>query len=42
MNESTQTTAAAIDALRQHINSRLIGQAQVVDQVLIALLAGGQ
>jgi MoxR-like ATPase len=41
MNESTQTTAAAIDALRQHINSRLIGQAQVVDQVLIALLAGG-
>ena len=41
MNESTQMTATAIDALRQHINSRLIGQAQVVDQVLIALLAGG-
>lgn len=41
MNEPTQMTATAIDALRQHINSRLIGQAQVVDQVLIALLAGG-
>jgi MoxR-like ATPase len=41
MNQSTTTTAAAISALRQHINSRLIGQSQVVDQVLIALLAGG-
>ena len=41
MNESTTTTADAISALRQHINSRLIGQAQVVDHVLIALLAGG-
>ena len=41
MNESTPSSAAAIDALRQHINSRLIGQRQVVDQVLIALLAGG-
>jgi MoxR-like ATPase len=41
MNESTTTTAASIGALRQHVNSRLIGQAQVVDQVLIALLAGG-
>jgi len=41
MNESTPGNAAAIDALRQHINSRLIGQGQVVDQVLIALLAGG-
>jgi len=41
MNESTTSTAAAISALRQHINSRLIGQAQVVDHVLIALLAGG-
>jgi len=41
MNESTPGCAAAIDALRQHINSRLVGQGQVVDQVLIALLAGG-
>ena len=39
MNEST--TSAALNALRQHINGRLIGQAQVVDQVLIAMLAGG-
>ncbi len=41
MNESTASSAASIDALRQHVNSRLIGQAQIVDQVLIALLAGG-
>ena len=41
MNETTPGNADAINALRQHINSRLIGQAQVVDQVLIALLAGG-
>ena len=41
MNESTSNTAAAISALRQHVNSRLIGQGQVIDQVLIALLAGG-
>ena len=41
MNEPKQTITTALDALRQHINSRLIGQQQVVDQVLIALLAGG-
>ena len=41
MNEATQRNADAINTLRQHINSRLIGQAQVVEQVLIALLAGG-
>jgi len=41
MNEITPGNADAINALRHHINSRLIGQAQVVDQVLIALLAGG-
>jgi MoxR-like ATPase len=41
MNEATQSNADAINTLRQHINSRLIGQAQVVEQVLIALLAGG-
>jgi len=41
MNDTTPGNADAINALRQHINSRLIGQAQVVDQVLIALLAGG-
>ena len=41
MNDSTITISAALDNLRQHINSRLIGQSQVVDQVLIAMLAGG-
>ncbi len=38
---STTTVSAAIETLREHVNSRLIGQSQVVDQVLIALLAGG-
>ena len=41
MNETTSSNADAINALRQHINSHLVGQALVVDQVLIALLAGG-
>ena len=41
MNETTQTYAASLNAVRDHINARLIGQQAVVDQVLIALLAGG-
>jgi MoxR-like ATPase len=41
MNESSNAIPAALAALREHINSRLIGQARVVDEVLIALLAGG-
>ncbi len=41
MNDSTSTTSAGLNALREHINGRLIGQSQVVDQVLIAMLAGG-
>ena len=41
MNDSTSTTFPALDALRKHINGRLLGQSQVVDQVLIAMLAGG-
>ena len=41
MNDSSNTTSAALNALREHINSRLIGQEHVVDQVLIAMLAGG-
>ena len=44
MNDSSppsQSTSAALGALREHVNSRLIGQQQVVDQVLVALLAGG-
>jgi MoxR-like ATPase len=41
MNDSSSTTTAALNALRQHISGRLIGQSQVVEQVLIAMLAGG-
>ena len=44
MNETTATvseTSAALNALRAHVNSRLVGQKQVVDHVLIAMLAGG-
>ena len=41
MNESSNDIPAALAALREHVNSRLIGQARVVDEVLIALLAGG-
>ena len=41
MNETISSNADAINALREHINSRLVGQRQVVDQVMIALLAGG-
>jgi MoxR-like ATPase len=41
MNDSTSPTSAALNALREHISSRLIGQSQVIDQVLIAMLAGG-
>ena len=41
MNEATTNLSSALQALRNHINSRLIGQGQVVDQVLIAMLAGG-
>jgi MoxR-like ATPase len=40
-NPSETSIPAALNALRQHINDRLIGQPRVVDQVLIALLAGG-
>jgi len=41
MNDSSNPISAALGALREHINSRLIGQARVVDEVLIAMLAGG-
>ena len=41
MTEQTAPISAALAALREHINAHLVGQAQVVDQVLIALLAGG-
>jgi MoxR-like ATPase len=41
MNDSTSTSSAALNALREHISGRLIGQSQVIEQVLIAMLAGG-
>ena len=44
MNDSSASLEAlstAITALKAHVNKTLIGQTQVVDQVLIAMLAGG-
>ena len=44
MNENNQSENSIPDtlgALRKHINKHLIGQSNVVDQVLIAMLAGG-
>lgn len=40
-NASLETLSAAITDLKAHVNKTLIGQSQVVDQVLIAMLAGG-
>lgn len=37
----TATATAKLNTIRQRINNVLIGQEEVVDQVLIALLAGG-
>ena len=41
MNENSNAYGAALHRLREHVNGRLIGQSQVVDQVLVALLARG-
>ena len=38
---SIEALSASLNALKTHINSVLIGQSRVVDQVLIAMLAGG-
>jgi len=38
---SIEALSASLNALKKHINDVLIGQSQVVDQVLIAMLAGG-
>ncbi len=40
-NTSLEALSAAITALKAHVNKTLIGQSPVVDQVLIAMLAGG-
>lgn len=36
-----QTLSASLVALKEHVNQQLIGQPDVVNQVLIAMLAGG-
>ena len=44
MNDSDsnpESISTSLNALKAHINARLIGQNSVVDQVLIAMLAGG-
>jgi MoxR-like ATPase len=44
MNDSMQTkdaVSAQLQALKAHVNQHLVGQQRVVDQVLVALLAGG-
>ena len=40
-HDTAQFIGASLDALKTHINEQLIDQTAVVDQVLIALLAGG-
>ncbi|MEM7564003.1 MAG: MoxR family ATPase [Pseudomonadota bacterium] len=40
-NTDLNQVSQSINALRQHVNSRLMGQSQVVDQVIIAMLATG-
>lgn len=44
MNDSMQpkdAVSAQLQALKAHVNQHLVGQQRVVDQVLVALLAGG-
>lgn len=41
MNDSSNKISANLNALREHVSGRLIGQSEVIDQVLIAMLAGG-
>jgi MoxR-like ATPase len=38
---SQETISASLAALKEHVNQRLIGQSTVIEQVLIAMLAGG-
>ncbi len=38
---SQEKISASLDALKKHVNQRLIGQSEVVNQVLTAMLAGG-
>ena len=40
-NENLEILSASLNRLKDHINQHLIGQSKVVEQVLVALLAGG-
>jgi MoxR-like ATPase len=39
--ENLQSVSASLNRLKQHVNRHLIGQPKVVEQVLVAMLAGG-
>ena len=39
--ENLEAVSASLNQLKNHVNQRLIGQSKVVEQVLVALLAGG-
>ena len=41
LNPNIETVAAGLNALHLHINQHLIGQSDVVRQVMVAMLAGG-
>ena len=41
MNDTAPVASNAIDQLRRHIQSRIIGQDKLIDSLLIALLADG-
>lgn len=41
MNDTAPVAANAIDQLRRHIQSRIVGQDKLIDSLLIALLADG-
>jgi len=40
-NENLETLSASLNRLKDHVNQHLIGQSKVVEQVLVAMLAGG-
>ena len=40
-SESPEPLSTSIKRLKQHLNQHLIGQSKVVEQVLVAMLAGG-
>ena len=40
-SENLETVSASLNRLKDHVNQHLIGQPKVVEQVLVAMLAGG-